>query len=73
VDGSGTGLGGTLGLLDKPLKMWQGEWSPHVFKFSSNFKELGTLLLTLQELLKIGSSELRGTTIFYFTDNTTVY
>jgi hypothetical protein len=72
-DGSGTGAGGTLGLPDRPLKMWQGKWSPHVFKFSLNFKELGTLLLTLQELLKIGPSEVRGTTIFYFTDNTTIY
>ena len=24
-DGSGTGMGGTLGLPDKPLKMWKGK------------------------------------------------
>ena len=72
-DGSGTGTGGTLGLPDQPLQMWQGQWSPTVYRFSSNTKELATLLLTMQHLKAQASSTIAGTTIFYFTDNTTTY
>ena len=72
-DGSGTGTGGTLALPDKPLQMWQGQWTPVVYKFSSNTKELGTLLLTMQHLQKANSPALRGSTVFYFTDNSTTY
>jgi hypothetical protein len=73
-DGSGTGTGGTLGLQDKPLQMWKGKWSPLVFRFSSNWKELMTLKLTLEELLRQNADDsLTGTTIFYFTDSSTVY
>ena len=51
-DSSSTGMGGTLGLPDHPLQMWMGQWALHVYKFSSNWKELETLRLTMLELLK---------------------
>jgi hypothetical protein len=72
-DGSGTGAGGTLGLPIQPLKMWKGKWSPVVFKFSSNWKELDTLKLTLLNLRQEASKEVQGTTVLYFTDNLTTY
>ena len=72
-DGSGTGTGGTLGLPDRPLKMWKGKWSPVVYKFSSNWKELSTLRLTLVNLRQEAPEEVAGTTVFYFTDNLTTY
>ena len=72
-DGSGTGTGGTLAVPNQPLQMWQGQWTPTVFQFSSNTKELATLLLTMQHLQKESRRAVRGTTIFYFTDNSTTY
>jgi len=72
-DGSGTGTGGTLGIPDQPLRMWQGQWHPVVFGFSSNWKEMATLLLTMQQLRTMAKQQVEGTTIFYFTDNSTVY
>lgn len=72
-DGSGTGTGGTLGLPKQPLHMWLGKWSPIVYKFSSNWKELRTLLLTMQQLQKEHRHLVADTTIFYFTDNSTTY
>ena len=72
-DGSGTGTGGTLSLPNQPLQMWQGQWTPTIYKFSSNTKELATLLLTMQHLRNSASSDLKGSTIFYFTDNSTTY
>lgn len=72
-DGSGTGTGGTLGLPEQPLHMWLAKWSPIVYKFSSNWKELRTLLLTMQRLQKEHSHVVANTTIFYFTDNSTAY
>jgi hypothetical protein len=79
-DGSGTGTGGTYQLPRggtfeecKPLKMWKGKWSPIVYKYSSNWKELQTLNLTLQRLEEDDPTSIRGTTVFYFTDNSTVY
>jgi hypothetical protein len=73
-DGSGTGTGGTLGLPDQPLHIWMGKWSPVVYKFSSNWKELRTLLLTMQHLQRdTCRQKIFNTTIFYFTDNSTTY
>ena len=72
-DGSGTGTGGTLAVPNQPLQMWQGQWTPTIFQFSSNTKELATLLLTMQHLQRGSKSAIRGTTIFYFTDNSTTY
>jgi hypothetical protein len=71
-DGSGTGTGGTINCPDGPFKMWMGQWSPTVYHFSSNWKELKTLLITLQHLKHTGT-DLDGVTVFYFTDNSTTY
>jgi hypothetical protein len=79
-NGSGTSTGGTYQLPPsgtfeecQPLKMWKGKWSPIVCKYSSNWKELQTLNLTLQRLEEDDPASIRGTTVFYFTDNSTVY
>lgn len=72
-DGSGTGTGSTWTLPDGPLKMLKGKWSVGVFKFSSNWKELTTLRLTLEALLEEPIEEVTGTTVFYFTDNLVTY
>jgi hypothetical protein len=72
-DGSGTGTGGTFTVGKEPLKMWKGKWHPCVHQFSSNWKELETLKLTLERLLDEDPNHVRGTAVFYFTDNSTVY
>ena len=72
-DGCGSGTGGTLGLPDAPLQMWMGQWAPVVFAFSSNWKELKTLELTLVQLEQADPKAVYATTVFYFTDNSTVY
>ncbi len=72
-DGLGTETGNTLGLPDAPLQMWQGLWSPFVYKFSSNWKDLKTLHLTLLHLQSQGGDSIRSTIVFYFTDNSTTY
>jgi hypothetical protein len=77
-DGSGTGTGGTYQLPnrfveERPLKMWKGKWSPIVYKFSSSWKELQTLNLTLQRLEEDDPDAIKGTTVFYFMDNSTTY
>jgi hypothetical protein len=73
-DGSGTGTGGTFDIPDgKPLRMWKGKWHPAVFHFSSNWKELATLKLSLLHIMREGYEDVKGTTIFYFTDNSSVY
>jgi hypothetical protein len=72
-DGSGTGTGGTFVVPGGPLKMCQGRWSPFVLKFSSNWKELSTLKLSLLRIREEDAESVRGTTVFYFTDNSTSY
>jgi len=72
-DGSGTGTGGTLGIPDAPLEMWMRQWSPCIFSYSSNWKELKTLHLTMLRMQDQYLLEARGTTIFYFTDNFVTY
>jgi hypothetical protein len=72
-DGSGTGTGGTFVIPGGPLRMWKGRWSVSVFKFSSNWKELSTLKLSLLQIRDDDVEAVRGTTVFYFTDNSTTY
>jgi hypothetical protein len=72
-DGSGTGTGGTIQIKDSPLQLWMGTWSPSSFLRTSNWKELKTLLLTLQALAANNSEAVRGATLFYFTDNSGTY
>lgn len=72
-DGSGTGTGGTVELPGQGLVAWMGRWAPYVFVQTSNWKELKTLLLTLQRLTDHHREAVRGTTLFYFTDNSATY
>jgi hypothetical protein len=72
-DGSGTGTGGTFAVPDGPLRMWKGKWTPVVYKFSSNWKELMTLKLSLLHIQIENAGSVYETTVFYFTDNSTVY
>jgi hypothetical protein len=73
-DKSGTGTGGTV-VYDsaEPLEMWMGTWHPRVYHFSSNWKELRTLLATLERAYGQRRTDIAGTTFFYFTDNSTTY
>jgi hypothetical protein len=71
--GTGTGTGGTYKISEGPLRMWKGRWSPTVFKFSSNWKELSTLKLSLLRIHDEDPQGVRGTTVFYFTYNSTTY
>ena len=50
-----------------------GQWHPYVFHSSSNWKELKTLLLTLQMVRDRHSEKVEGSTLFYFTDNSATY
>ena len=72
-DGSGTGTGGTISLPDGPMRLWMGQWSPAVYHHSSNWKELQTLLLTLQQLAQDNPPSVGGSTVFHFTDNSVTY
>ena len=71
-DGSDTGTGGTLHLPNAPLQMWMGAWSPQIFHHSSNWKELRTLLATLQ-YAEQQACAVTGSTFLYFTDNLVTY
>ena len=44
-DGSGTGTGFTKEVPGLPMFITLGQWPLHVFKFSSNWKEISTLLM----------------------------
>lgn len=72
-DGSGTGTGGTIQLEGSPLSLWMGAWSQSSFLRTSNWKELKTLLITLQALKANHSDRVEGATLFYFTDNSGTY
>jgi len=77
-DGSGTGTGGTLQIVPTggeamAVEAWMGVWQPRVFHFTSNWKELRTLLHTLEREIEAGTGRLHGCTVFYFTDNIVTY
>ena len=72
-DGSGTGTGGTIDLPGQDMKLWMGQWAPTVHHFSSNWKELKTLLLTLQQVATLKVNPVKGATLFHFTDNATTH
>jgi hypothetical protein len=63
-DGSGTGTGGTFEFPGGPLRMWKGKWTPAVFHFSSNWKELSTLKLSLLQTRDEDITAVHGTTVF---------
>lgn len=77
-DGSGTGTGGTLQFLgasaesNQPLETWMGVWTPAAVHHDSNWKELRTLVLTLERIVG-RQQDVCGHTIFYFTDNLVTY
>ena len=50
-----------------------GQWTPFIFSYSSNWKELQTLLLTLQNIARDAPAEVHGTALFCFTDNMVTY
>ena len=73
-DGIGTGTDGIHSLPNEPRLMWSATWNVSVYSFTSNYKELNMLNLTLIHLQDHGNlSEVRETTIFYFTDNSVTY
>jgi hypothetical protein len=49
-----------------------GTWRSHVHSFTSNWRELRTLVHTLEREVG-GNGRLRGSTLFYFTDNLVTY
>jgi hypothetical protein len=53
--------------------MWMGVWSPKVYHFSSNWKELQTLKATLERARRQHPEDITGVTLFYFTDNIVTY
>jgi hypothetical protein len=53
--------------------MWKGKWSPCVHHYSSNWKELYTLKLSLEMIREKRDDQIQGSTLFYFTDNSTAY
>ena len=76
-DGSGSGTGGTLQVLGHdgtcpPMEAWMGTWRSHTHSFSSNWRELCTVVLTL-ECEVGGCGRLWDSTLFYFTDNLVTY
>jgi hypothetical protein len=74
-DGSGTGTGGTIDVTGMEVLQWMGSWLPASLPYTSNWKELKTLCLTLEQLLHDPSRRkaVKGTTLFYFTDNEVTY
>jgi hypothetical protein len=76
-DGSGSGTGGTVQVLGQDgacpsMEAWMGTWRSHVHSFTSNWRELRTLVHTLEREVG-GNGRLRGSTLFYFTDNLVTY
>ena len=78
-DGSGTGTGGTFNWISmdsksaiEPLETWMGVWTTRVHHFTSNWKELRTLLVTL-ERLSLGDKSVKGKVLWYMTDNQVTY
>jgi hypothetical protein len=73
-DGSSTGTGGTIEEQDaKHMDTWMDTWNPRVQHLSSNWKELRTLLWTMVEKIYKSDKDWTGATVFYFTDNMTMY
>jgi hypothetical protein len=73
-DGSGTGAGGTITFGDtKQTIAWMGVWED--VGHTSNWRELCTILTTLQQLHNNVKSTnyLKGATMIYFTDNMVAY
>lgn len=79
-DGSGTGAGGTFNLVstahishETTLEVWKGVWASKVISCSSNWKEMRTLLRTLEHELLSKGERVQGRRLLYFTDNMVTY
>ena len=73
-DGSGTGTGGTISVPGSSPLMWSAVWNAVVYRFTSNIKELSTLLLSLRNLRDYEDlNTIWNSTVFYFTDNSVTY
>ena len=73
-DGSGTGTGGTVWVDGAPQLQWSAVWDVVVYCYTSNYKELNTIKLALQQLKKYSDpTVIRHSTVFYFTDNSVSY
>ena len=79
-DGSGTGAGGTFNLATNQgksdvvqLDVWRGVWSLPVLSFSSNWKELRTLLTTLENEQTNCLGRITHRRLLYLTDNMVTY
>ena len=77
-DGSGSGMGGTSqsfrGGRTCPVTQWRGTWDFAVNSFTSNWRELRTVLFALQRLVRNKpANEIRDTLCFIFTDNRVSY
>jgi hypothetical protein len=74
VDGRGSGSGGTFEWVESGkgvlLRMdaLMGAWNGTVHSFTSNWRELRTVVETLKRE-EVVFNKLRGRMVFYFTDN----
>jgi hypothetical protein len=77
-DGSGSGSGGTFEWVDSGkgslprMEAWMGAWNGTVHSFTSNLRELRTVVETLK-IEEVVFNKLRGRMFFYFTDNEVTY
>jgi hypothetical protein len=75
-DGSGAGMGGTIEWCDAStgplpnITVWMGTWAPQIHSFSSNWRELRTVLASLD---RIPPPQLHQQVLYYFTDNIVTY
>jgi hypothetical protein len=77
-DGIGSGIGGTFewvdsgkGVLPK-MEAWMGAWNGAIHSFTSNWRELHTLVETLKRE-EVMFNKLRGRMVLYLTENEVTY
>jgi hypothetical protein len=54
------------------MEAWMGDWNGTVHSFTSNWREIITLVETLK-IEEVVLNKLRGRMVFYFTDNEVTY
>jgi hypothetical protein len=59
------------GVLPK-MEAWMGAWNGAIHSFTSNWRELRTVVETLKRE-EVILNKLRGIMVFYFTDNEVTY
>ena len=79
-NGSGARAGGTFNLVSPriitttvTLDVWKGVWSSRVASSSSNWKEMRTLLQTLEHQQDSKGFRIKGHRLLYFTDTMVLY